>query len=89
MRVMERRLKLFATDGDVPIIWILENECNGEIKSYCAKHDIKLELAPLGNNRTNRTERSIRTFKNHLLSMIVTAEKQLATLPLGRNLVPD
>ena len=32
MRGIERGLKLFATDGDVPTIWRIDNECSGEIK---------------------------------------------------------
>ena len=52
MRAIERGLTLFATNGDVPTIWRINNVCSGEIKSYCAKHDIKLELAPPENHRT-------------------------------------
>ena len=59
MRAIERGPKLFTADGNEPTIWRMDNECNGKIKSYCAEHDIKLELAPPGNHRTNRAERAM------------------------------
>ena len=83
------RIILHCPDGDVPNIWRMDNECSGKIKSYFAKHDIKLELAPPRNHRTNRAERWIRTFKNHLLFNDCDSGQRLATLTLGRNLVPS
>ena len=71
-----RGLKLFTVDGDVLTIWRTDNKCSDEIKSYCSKHDITLELAPPRNHRTSKAERAIRTFKNHLLSMIATADNK-------------
>ena len=82
MRAIERRIKLLTTDGDVPTIWRMDNGCRGEIKSYCVKHDIKLELAPPGNHRNSNVQESL-TLND------CDSEQLLATLPLGRNLVPS
>ena len=51
-------------------------------------HDITVKLVPPENHRSYRAEKEIQTFKNNLLSMIVTADNDDWPLYLlGRNLV--
>jgi Reverse transcriptase (RNA-dependent DNA polymerase) len=44
----------------------LDNECPQQVKDYFSKRDVKFQLAPPGEHRTNIAERAIRTAKGHL-----------------------
>ena len=44
----------------------MDNECPQLVKEYFNQEEIKYQLAPPGEHRTNAAERAIRTAKNHL-----------------------
>ena len=52
--------------GCKPQFHRLDNECPAELKAYFQTKDIKYQLAPPHDHRTNSAERAIRTAKNHL-----------------------
>ena len=46
----------------------LDNECSQTMKDYVHHAGIKLELTPASQHRRNKSERAIRTAKNHIIS---------------------
>ena len=44
----------------------MDNECSKELKEAIRKADINFQLVPSHIHRTNKAERAIHTYKNHL-----------------------
>jgi len=57
-----------------PTLYILDNEVSHELKQSLRKGNVTYQLVPPHVHRRNATERAIRTFKNHFLSVLATAD---------------
>ena len=57
-----------------PKIYILDNECAGDLKLSILKNNQKYELVPPHQHRRNAAERAIRTFKNHFLAGLASCD---------------
>jgi hypothetical protein len=76
-----RQRKIFITN------FFLDNEASNAVKAYL-RNEGSLRFVPPGQHRTNIAERAIRTFKNHLISTIFTADPEFP-LDLLDLLVPQ
>ena len=56
--------------GHKPNHQFLDNETSKEIKAYLKGQEVTFQLVPPHNHRKNATERAIRTFKNHFITII-------------------
>ena len=54
--------------GCKPKFHRLDNECPTKVKEYFERREVKYQLAPPNDHRTNAAERAIRTAKNHLIA---------------------
>jgi hypothetical protein len=63
-----------AKRGTAPKMYILDNEASNELKNAMIKHNLTYQLAPPHIHRRNAAERAIRTFKNHLLAGLASAD---------------
>ena len=52
----------------------MDNEISYEFKSALRKQNVAFQLVPPHVHRRNAAERAIRTFKNHFLSVLATAD---------------
>ena len=57
-------------DGIHPVLHKLGNECPKEIISAITTNNMKFQLAPPGDHRTNPAERAVQTFKNHFIYLV-------------------
>ena len=64
----------FRSHGVTPTYLQLDNETSTHLQSFCAQEDIQMQYCPPENHRANKAERSIRTFKNHLVSILSAAD---------------
>ena len=62
--------------GNAPKLYVLDNEISFEFKKALRKKDIAFQLVPPHVHRRNAAERAIRTFKNHFLSVLATADPE-------------
>jgi len=69
-----RGLAVFEKSGFKPICERLDNEMSPAFLAACEKRGVKLQLVPPHNHRANRAERAIRTFKNHFIAILATAD---------------
>ena len=53
----------------------LDNECSNSMQKHVHLVNIKLELTPASQHRTNKAERAIRTAKNHIISTHAGVDK--------------
>jgi hypothetical protein len=65
---------ILARRGTAPKMYILDNEASNELKNSMIKNNLTYQLAPPHIHRRNAAERAIRTFKNHLLAGLATAD---------------
>ena len=84
----ERGIEIFSVGNDKPTIERIDNECSKDFRAICKKLTITIELAAPGMHRTNAAERAIRTFKNHFIATLSTADKNFP-LELWDELVPQ
>ena len=56
--------------GHRPKLHTLDNEASSLLKDFLDSESVKYQLTPIGSHRTNRAERAIRTFKNHLIAIL-------------------
>ena len=63
-----------ARHGNAPKLFILDNEVSGEFRQALKKYNVDFQLAPPHMHRRNAAERAIRTYKNHFLSVLATAD---------------
>ena len=61
--------------GLTPKFQRLDNECSKLLKDYFEQNNIDFQLAPPDNHRRNAAERAIRTFKNHFIAMLCSADR--------------
>ena len=65
-----------ARHDNAPKLFILDNEVSFEFKKALDKKNIAFQLVPPHTHRRNAAERAIRTFKNHFLSVLATADPE-------------
>ena len=56
--------------GAKPNMYLLDNEFSNELELALQKNNIKYQLAPPHNHRSNKAERAIQTFKEHFIAGI-------------------
>jgi hypothetical protein len=66
----------------------LDNETSGQLEAYLRAEGIVIQFVPPNNHRANKAERAIRTFKNHLLSILATSHPSFP-LNLWDELIPQ
>ena len=66
--------------GTDPKVYIVDNEMSGNLKHALKKANVTLQLVPPHMHRRNVAERTIRTFKNHFLACLATAD---STFPIA------
>ena len=67
------KLKITPTENN---LFILDNECSGDIKNIMKIYDSNFQLVPPHQHRQNAAEKAIKTVKNHLLSGLATCHQQ-------------
>jgi hypothetical protein len=60
--------------GRRPKLQRLDNECSEPLKQFFVSENITYQLVPPGVHRRNPAERAIRTFKNHFIAGLCTAD---------------
>ena len=71
-----------------PKLQRLDNECSDVLKEYMTAEDVEFQLVPPHVHRRNAAERSIRTFKNHFIAGLCSADKDFP-IHLWDRLVPQ
>ena len=79
---------ILRSKGRGPQLHILDNECSDIMKQYFTSSNIKYQLVPPGQHRTNAAERAIRTFKNHLIAGLCSTDENFP-MHLWDRLVPQ
>ena len=74
--------------GCRPKLHKLDNECSQLLKDYMHNEEIDFQLVPPGIHRRNAAERAIRTFKNHFIAGLCTADPKFP-LNLWDRLLPQ
>ena len=62
--------------SNAPRLYILDNEISYEFKTSLQKKQVSFQLVLPHVHRRNAAERAIRTFKNHFLAVLATADPQ-------------
>ena len=57
-----------------PKLHRLDNECSQILKDFMIEQEEDYQLVPPGNHRRNAAERAIRTFKNHFIAGLASAD---------------
>ena len=70
----KRGIHFFRKGGINPSFERLDNETSRVLEAYCTEQNIAIQYVPPHNHRANRAERAIRTFKNHFISTLATAD---------------
>ena len=60
--------------GLTPQYQILENEYPGGLKTFLRESSVKFQLVPPYLHRTNAAERAIQTYKDHLISGLISCD---------------
>jgi len=55
---------------------MMDNESSSELQRACNRADLTIQFCPPGNHRANRAERCIRTFKNHVISIMAATDPE-------------
>ena len=66
---------LLTNRGLKPHLHILDNKCPNILKNFVREVNEKFQLVPPHNHRRNSAERSIRTFKKHLITGLSSTHK--------------
>ena len=64
----------FRSRGIIPRFERLDNETSKQLERFCRNNEIKVQYCPPGMHRANKAERAIRTWKNHFISTLYTAD---------------
>ena len=64
----------FKLSGTAPTVYVLDNEKSLELVNLFDKENIKYQLSPPNNHRTNKAERAIQTFKHHLKAGLASTD---------------
>ena len=67
--------KLLCSRGLTPRTHVLDNECSKVLKEYTEEENETFQMVPPHLHRRNAAERAIQTFKNHLISGMVSTHK--------------
>ena len=67
--------KKFKINKNEMNLFILDNECSKNVKDMIQSYDTEYQLGPPHQHRQNATEHAIKTFKSHLLSGLVTCNR--------------
>ena len=67
---------MLVKQGSPPDLHILVNECSQDLKDAFSKYKIDFQRVPPKEHRANSAERAIRTFKNHLMSILCTVDSE-------------
>jgi hypothetical protein len=74
---LERGLRFFADRNITSTFAVLDNEFNTEkFKNLMRKNNLPFQLVPRNSHRRNMAERTIRTWKNHFGSTLLTTDKR-------------
>ena len=76
VQAWEKLFQSINKNNNVTNLFILDNECSGEMKAALNKYKLQFQLVPPDNHRRNAAERAIRTFKSHFLSCLATCPKE-------------
>ena len=74
-RAINSALQFFRAHRISTAILRMDNECSELVKKYVRDNDLVLELTPASQHRTNKAERSIRSFKNHFISSMAGVDE--------------
>jgi hypothetical protein len=74
--------------GLKPKLQRLDNECSNILKQFLTESDIDYQLVPPGIHRRNSAERAIRTFQNHFIAGLCSADKDFP-IHLWDGLIPQ
>ena len=66
---------------------MLDDECLGGLKTFLRESSVKFQLVPPYLHHTNAAERAIQTYKNHLISGLISCEPNFP-LSLWNRLIP-
>ena len=62
----------FATTGNKPDVWVLDNEISGELKTVFKLNSKKFQLVPRHSHRRNLAKRTIQMWKKHFKAGIAS-----------------
>ena len=71
----QKKRKLLCSRGLTPRTHVLDNECSKVLKEYMEEENETYQLVPPHLHRRNAAERSIQTFKNHFIAIMVSTHK--------------
>ena len=74
----------FKVSDIAPKTYILDNEKSKELEKLFTKEKIIYQFSPPHCHRTNKAERAIQTFKNHLGADLVTIDPNFPLSEWGR-----
>ena len=66
--------KQLLNHGHTTDLHIIDNECSQDLKDAFAKYNVPFQRVPPKEHRANSAERAIRTFKNHLVSILASVD---------------
>ena len=67
--------QFFKAKGYQPKYERLDNETSKDLEAFMTAEGISFQYVPPGMHRRNKAERAVRTFKNHLISTLCTADQ--------------
>ena len=84
----KRAHTMFSSRGLRPQLQRLDNEASHALQEFMTEQDVDYQLAPPHIHRSNAAERAIRTFKNHFIAGLCSADKDFP-LHLWDKLLPQ
>ena len=70
MRAFSVAHSFFRSHGFTANLHVMDNECAEDTKLFLQNYNIQTQQVPPGNHRANKSERAIRTFKNHFIAAV-------------------
>ena len=81
-----RVLHAYLSDrGLTPQYKMLDNECPGGLKTFLREASVKFQIVPPYLHRTNAAERSIQTYKDHLIASLSSCDPNSPNLDTLRS----
>ena len=74
LAALQRAVNFFADRGAAPLLVRMDNECATVTKEWLKTTAIALELTPVAQHRTKKSERAISTWKDHFLAVLATTD---------------
>jgi hypothetical protein len=78
--VFETQIQYLTKRGFKPTLNIIDNVATKTIQTYLEANDIRIQLVEPHNHRVNAAERTIQTFKDHMLTGLSTCDAQFPSL---------